>query len=175
MVGAAFLIVVGLIATNVLRISTIRTSAMEPTLHCGKPGAGCLGSEDDRIAVLSFVFSSPKRGDIVAFRMPPKAARACGAGGVSVKRIVAVPGETWSERNGIVTIDGVKLHEPYVKAAERDHASYPRRKLGPGRFFVMGDNRAGSCDSRRFGTVPRGSLLGTVVATYWPPSRISLR
>jgi signal peptidase I len=120
-------------------------------------------------------FRAPKRGDIVVFDTPPEAARACGAGGTYVKRLIGLPGETWSEKNGYVSIDGKRLDEPYVLPERRD-----TRTLGPihipaGHYFFMGDNRASSCDSREWGTVPRANLIGKVFAVYWPPNRIGIR
>jgi signal peptidase I len=89
-----------------------------------------------------------------------------------VKRLIALPGETWEERDGIVYIDGKRLAEPYVHADRRDHESHPRRTIPAGHYFFMGDNRQWSCDSRKWGSVPRANLIGKVVARYWPPQRI---
>jgi signal peptidase I len=155
----------------------IPSASMEPTLHCAVPGNGCEASYSDRVLAARFLyhFMTPKRGDIVVFKTPPAAARQCGAGGTFVKRLIGLPGETWSERNGYVYIDGKRLHEPWVKAARRDPESWPERKIPSGRYFFMGDNRSSSCDSRRWGTVPRANLIGKVFATYWPPTRFSIR
>ena len=160
----------------------IPSSSMEPTLHCAQPDQGCLASGgllhgSDRVLACRICYDlwAPKRGDIVVFNTPPSALKACGMGGVYVKRLIGLPGETWSERDGYVYIDGKKLNEPYVVSTERDHFSYPSQKIPPGRYFMMGDNRSGSCDSRKWGTVPRKNLIGKVVATYWPPGRLSLQ
>ena len=74
------------------RIFTIPFSAMEPTLHCAKPAAGCRGTTDDRVVVQPG--KSLKRLDIVVFTTPPQAAVACGEGGIFVKRLIGLPGET---------------------------------------------------------------------------------
>jgi signal peptidase I len=160
----------------------IPSSSMEPTLHCAVPGAGCLakgglfdGSDRVLACRICFDISSPKRGDIVVFNTPPKAAIVCGTGGVYVKRLIGLPGDTWSEKDGYVYIDGKKLDEPYIKKSFRDNLSFPAQKIPPGQYFMMGDNRSGSCDSRRWGTVPRKNLIGKVVATYWPPGRLSIQ
>jgi signal peptidase I len=155
----------------------IPSSSMEPTLHCAHPGAECEASVSDRVLACRFCFDFrvPRRGDIVVFDTPPAAAAACGEGGVYVKRLIGLPGDVWSERNGVVYIDGKPLREPYVPAEERDAFDYGPRRIPPGQYFFMGDNRKYSCDSRRWGTVPRHDLIGLVVATYWPPNRISVR
>ena len=156
----------------------IPSSSMEPTLHCARPGSGCEARFSDRVLANRFIyhFRKPHRGDIIVFKTPPAAEQRCGAGGTFVKRLIGLPGETWEERNGFVYINGKKLIEPYVKADRRDTAtSYPARKVPPGMFFMMGDNRTQSCDSREWGSVPRGNLIGEVFAVYWPPNRIGFR
>jgi signal peptidase I len=157
----------------------IPTSSMEPTLHCAKPGAFCEGRFDDRIIAnrLAYRFGEPERGQIVVFTAPRTAER-CGphdGGSTFVKRIVGLPGERVSERGGVVYIDDKRLVEPYVDPSRRGHGrgSWPR--IAPGHYFLLGDNRAHSCDSRRWGTVPRSSLIGPVMLSYWPPTRLSLR
>lgn len=156
----------------------IPSSSMEPTLHCAKPGSGCEARWSDRVLANRFIyhFRKPHRGDIIVFKTPPLAKERCGAGGTFVKRLVALPGETWQEKNGFVYIDGKKLVEPYVEDARRDTGtSYPPRVIPEGQYFMMGDNRTQSCDSREWGSVPRKNLIGEVFAVYWPPQRIGFR
>jgi signal peptidase I len=162
----------------------IPSSSMEPTLHCARPAAGCEASTSDRVLAnrLIYHFRAPKRGEIVVFQTPKLALQACGSQGTFVKRLIGLPGEVWEERSGFVYINGNKLNEPYVKADRRDHDSYglmdipPRHtytRIPKGYYLMMGDNRSSSCDSRRWGLVPRKNLIGPVFSTYWPPSRIS--
>jgi signal peptidase I len=160
----------------------IPSSSMEPTLNCAAPGEGCLaggglfdGSDRVLACRICFDVSAPARGEIVVFNTPPRAAIACGTGGVYVKRLIGLPGETWSEKDGYVYINGKRLNEPYIQARYRDTLTYPPQKIPAGHYFMMGDNRMGSCDSRRWGTVPRSDLIGKVIATYWPPARISIQ
>ena len=168
-------VAVGVIVLVVLTSHTYRipSSAMEPTLRCGKPGPGCSGSSDDRILVPRFLFKSAQRGDLIAFKTPPLARVRCGAGGVFVKRVVGLPGERIGERSGTVVLNGRRLREPYVERARRDNQTYAPRVVAAGAYFVLGDNRAQSCDSRAWGSVVRSALIGEVFMTYWPPNRIS--
>jgi signal peptidase I len=172
----------------------IPSSSMEPTLHCAKPGDGCLApggllDGSDRVLACRFCYDiwAPKRGDIVVFNTPPKAAEVCGTGGVFVKRLIGLPGDVWAEKDGYVYIDGKRLNEPYIKPQYRDTQTIdlaqvlrqlgetPTARIPPGMYLMMGDNRKGSCDSRKWGLVPRKNLIGRVVATYWPPSRVSIQ
>jgi signal peptidase I len=161
----------------------IPSSSMEPTLHCAEPGAGCQARFSDRVLANRFIyhFRSPHRGEIVVFETPPEAER-CenGAGGETfVKRIIGLPGDVIRERSGTIFINGKKLDEPYIEPSERDARSgkWPRGEpaLGPDEYFMMGDNRSSSCDSRDWGAVPRENLIGPVFAVYWPPQRIGFR
>jgi signal peptidase I len=153
----------------------IPSSSMEPTLHCAG-GPGCEARLSDRVLANRFIyrFRSPHRGEIVVFKTPPAAKQRCGAGGTFVKRLIGLPGESWSERDGFVYINGKKLNEPYIKADRRDSETHSAQVIPKGQYFMMGDNRAQSCDSRVWGTVPRKNLIGEVFATYWPPNRISI-
>jgi signal peptidase I len=155
----------------------IPSSSMEPTLHCARPAIGCEARFSDRVLAcrICYDLGSPKRGDVVVFNTPPRAALVCGSGGVFVKRLIGLPGETWQEKNGYIYINGKKLDEPYIKPDRRGAESLPPVKIPKGQYFMMGDNREGSCDSRKWGTVPRDNLIGKVVATYWPPNRLSIR
>lgn len=157
----------------------IPSPSMEPTLHCAKPVAFCQGRFNDRVIAnrLAYRFADPKREQIVVFEAPT-AAKRCGpgdGGSTFVKRIIGLPGERVSERDGVVFVNGRRLVEPYVDAGlrGRETASWPR--VTRGHYFVLGDNRTHSCDSRTWGTVPRGNLIGPVTLTYWPPGHLSFR
>ena len=155
----------------------VPTSSMEPTLHCAKPGSGCTGSLNDRVLVAKFVyrFRDPKRGEIAVFHAPAAARVACSEGGTYLKRVIGLPGDQVSERTGTFYVDGKKLDEPYLSFYERDSVTRTWPRLGKKQYFVMGDNRIGSCDSRTWGPVPRSAFIGPVVATYWPPTRWTIR
>jgi signal peptidase I len=157
----------------------IPSPSMEPTLHCARPIAFCQGRFSDRVIAdrLAYRLGDPKRGQIVVFTAPGTADRCeAGDGGSTfVKRLIGLPGEKVSMREGVIFIDGVRLTEPYVDARLRgdENGRWPR--VPRDQYFVLGDNRIHSCDSRSWGTVPRGSLIGPARITYWPPNRLSFR
>jgi signal peptidase I len=162
----------------------IPSSSMEPTLHCARPAQGCEASASDRVLANRFIyhFHGPERGDIVVFKTPVLARQECGSEGTFVKRLIGLPGDVWEERQGFVYVDGKKLNEPYIRPERRDTQTLTLSDIPPrdtmtripkGMYLMMGDNRGSSCDSRRWGLVPRQNLIGKVFATYWPPSRIS--
>jgi signal peptidase I len=157
------------------KLYRIPSAAMEPTLRCEAPAPGCSGKASDRVLAvrLRWPFKGVSRGDIVTFRTPPRAAAACGVGGIYVKRVIALPGETFAERKGNVYVNGKRLEEGYVKLPER--RTLRSRRVPKGSYFLLGDARSQSCDSRVFGPVPRRDLVARVVATYWPPTRIVVR
>ncbi|HEX7145531.1 MAG TPA: signal peptidase I [Gaiellaceae bacterium] len=160
----------------------IPSPSMEPTLHCARPEPYCEAGSSDRVLANRFIyhFHSPRRGDIVVFHAPDAARREC-IGGIFVKRIIGLPGEAWSERNGVTYIDGRRLGEPYVGPTRRDSDTKTLRDIPPlGKlrripahmYLMEGDNRAHSCDSRVWGLVPRANIIGKVVLTYWPLNRL---
>jgi signal peptidase I len=161
----------------------IPSSSMEPTLHCAKPGSGCESRFSDRVLANRFIyhFRDPKRFEIVVFKTPPAAQVACspgtqgGGGETFVKRLIGLPGDRWREQNGFIYINGQRLNEPYVKPDRRDAETSGEKTIPKGQYLMLGDNRASSCDSRRWGTVPRKNLIGPVFAIYWPPSRIGFK
>ena len=185
-IAGAVLIVLGLKAW-VVNPYRIPSSSMEPTLHCAKPAPGCEATFSDRVLACRVCLdvSSPRRGQIIVFETPPLALVKCGAGGTFVKRLIGLPGETLKEDGkGNIWIEPPRgdsfyeLKEPYIQADRRlaDSAHFRHSwKVPLGSYFFMGDNRAQSCDSREWGSVPRKNLIGTVFFVYWPPNRIGFR
>ena len=166
----------------------IPSGSMEPTLDIGQ-----------RVLVsrVNYHLSDPDRGDVVVFKPPVGAdnnLNACGVAGFSpparnqpcprpiekpsdqnfIKRVVAVPGDRLKVERGRVYIDGKLQKEPFIDPDETcDICNLPREiTIPPGHFFMMGDNRGASADSRYWGPVPRDQLIGQAFFTYWPPKRI---
>jgi signal peptidase I len=174
------------IKTWVVNPYRIPSSSMEPTLHCARPDIGCEARFSDRVLACRFCFHfwPPKRNDIIVFHTPPLAAVKCGAGGTFVKRLIGLPGDViYEDKHGFIWVTapgektGTKLNEPFIQPQRRaeDTANFGHRWVVPkGDYFFMGDNRGESCDSRSWGSVPRKNLIGKVIATYWPPTRLSI-
>jgi signal peptidase I len=177
---AVAIAVVLIVETEVAKPFRVPSSSMEPTLKCARPADGCTASYSDRVIAcrLCYRFSSPKRGQIVVFNTPPAAASRCSAGGVYIKRLIGLPGDSIHEDvEGYISVNGKRLDEPYVTdlARARDNDFADRSWQVPeGEYFFMGDNRGDSCDSRAWGSVPRGNLIGPLLVRYWPPDRIGL-
>jgi signal peptidase I len=155
----------------------IPSSSMEPTLHCAEPADECLARFSDRVLANRFIyhFKDPERGDIVVFETPPTARAQCGAGGTFVKRIIGLPGERVTvTADGFVSINGRRLDEsdyiePRRRGGEDDTITVPE-----GRYYLLGDNRQKSCDSRVWGALEEDRIIGEVFAIYWPPQRIGV-
>jgi signal peptidase I len=122
-----------------------------------------------------YYFTSPARGDIVVFQAPQAALIACppekNTGQPNndfVKRIIGVPGDTVQiDDTGVVIVDGVPIKESYVRYPAL--ASAPEKvTLGQNEYFVLGDNRSDSCDSRTWGPVQRSAIIGRAAFVYWP-------
>ena len=107
-------------------------------------------------------FHGPKRGEVVVFRFPGDLSRNW------VKRIVGLPGETIEIQRGVVLINGEPQEEPYALGAKT--AEMAAVLVPEGHYFVMGDNRPGSSDSRDWGTLPRENIVGKAWLALWPIS-----
>jgi signal peptidase I len=133
----------------------------------------------DRVLVdrVTWRFAEPQRGDIVVFHPPFE-------GPVLIKRIVGMPGDELSVAEGVLYVNGLPQDEPYV--LEGAGGRVPTEAFGndlpwgldspfvvpDGHYFMMGDNRTNSGDSREFGPVARQQLVGNAFARYWPLSRV---
>lgn len=107
-----------------------------------------------------FAIHPPRRGEVIVFRFPQDPRKDF------VKRVVGLPGEEVEVVSGKTFIDGVPLDEPYL--ASRTRSSAVPLLLGEKEYYVMGDNRRSSNDSRNWGAVPEENILGKVWVVYWP-------
>ncbi len=120
---------------------------------------------------VSYHFETPKRGDVIVFKYPNDPSKHF------IKRIIALPGETIEIKNNQVTIynkehkEGASLSEPYITTMETDNV---RTSLRAGEYFVMGDNRNHSSDSRSWGVLPEKMITGRALIRLFPPSSMSL-
>ena len=113
-----------------------------------------------------FLFHPPRRGEVVVFRSPLNTKRDF------VKRVIALPGEQIEIREGLVYIDGEPLEEVYLKDIDTI-LPRGRENLSDREYFVMGDNRPGSNDSRDWGPVPLENVVGKVWCVFWPFSKMT--
>lgn len=120
---------------------------------------------------LSYRFEEPSRGDVVIIH-PPSDNRV-----FYIKRLIGLPGETIKIDTGVITIkntanpDGFVLSEPYIAKSGNNHLE---RTLGPDEYFVMGDNRPASSDSRSWGTIPKDHIAGRPFLRLYPFSQIGV-
>ena len=121
-------------------------------------------SDQERIFINKFVyrFENIHRGDVVVFWYPLDRSKSF------IKRVIALPGETVTIRQGVVTVNGVVVPEPYVPPQYEDVSDYGPTGVPVNSYFVMGDHRISSNDSRVFGPVPSQFIYGRAVFAYWP-------
>ena len=121
--------------------------------------------DDDRDAPL-FPFHPPNRGEVIIFHWPRDPSRDF------VKRVIGTPGDTVEIRLGQVFVNGHEIDEPYVTYLDRRNE--PPITVPPDSYFVLGDNRRHSSDSRDWGLVPADSIIGRAWVCYWPMNRIGI-
>lgn len=126
--------------------------------------------DQERIFVNRFIyrFSEIHRGDVVVFWYPRDTAKSF------IKRVIGLPGDLVEIRRGQVIVNGERIDEPYLRPEYRDRESFGRVIVPPGHYFVLGDHRNSSNDSRNWGFVPRQLIYGKAIFSYWPVSRIGL-
>lgn len=120
----------------------------------------------ERIFISKFVYrlgiEEIRRGDTVVFHFPVDPRKSY------IKRVIGVPGDRVRIQDGVVYVNGEPLQEEYLPAGYRDHSFMEEVHVPPGRYFVLGDHRASSNDSRHWGFLPRGNIYGKAVFIYWP-------
>ena len=150
-------LVAGGLRTFVVQAFYVPSGSMLPTLQIG-----------DRIVVIKFGYTI-HRGDIVVFKRPPQDVGTTDTD--LVKRVIGLPGETISSRGSTVLINGRPLEEPWLPLLTGPCAesaeSIPLTKIAPAHYFVMGDCRGDSADSRSWGTLPGSFVVGKVFVIVW--------
>ncbi len=146
-------------------------SSMEPTLHCARPAVGCRAGSEDEVIVRDE--AQIERREIVAFQVGPKARQQCGAGGLFVKRVIGRAGDEVSFREGAVYLNGRELTERYANGPT-DPGRASEVLVPPRHVFVLGDNRAQSCDSREWGPLAVRRIVGVGIAIQRGQRRIPL-
>jgi signal peptidase I len=157
----------GLVRTFVFQTFWIPSSSMVPTLGVY-----------DRILVQKafFTWRDVHEGDIVVFRQPPLDHCGGAQGGDLVKRVIALPGQTIYSSGNDIYVNGRLLAEPYLPHDDPlgppipDASSQHPYRVPPGDFYVLGDNRAISCDSRYWGPIAGSSIIGKAVLVWWHDS-----
>ncbi len=164
----ALLLVFAVVRPFVLGAYYIPSASMEPTIY-GEPRG-----RQDRVLVNKYVYRlrAPRRGEIIVFRAPLEAT----GGPVQqdfIKRLIGLPGDTVQVRDHRAYVNGEPLAEPYLPADLADAstrlANWGPRQVPAGHYFVMGDNRDNSADSRAWGFVPAYDVHGRAMCVFWPP------
>jgi signal peptidase I len=123
-------------------------------------------TDQERIFINKFTYrfgsGNIERGDMIVFWFPLDRTKSY------IKRVVGLPGDTVMIDHGKVYVNGAALDEPYVPREYRDQQSKPPETVAPDNYFVLGDHRGSSNDSRAWGTVPRSYIYGKAVFVYWP-------
>ncbi|MGP6157434.1 MAG: signal peptidase I, partial [Vulcanimicrobiaceae bacterium] len=152
----ALLVLIG-VAVLGLRPGQVSGMSMEPRID---------SDEYVLINALAYRWAAPSRGQIVAFRHERSAPT------VYLKRLIGVPGDRVAIVRGIVSVNGSLLDEPYVRF--RDTRSFAPVVVPPDAYYVLGDNRANSDDSRSWGFVHAADIVGQAMMGFWPPSHVGL-
>ena len=126
--------------------------------------------DQERIFINKFAYrfgiTDVQRGDTVVFYFPGDITKSY------IKRVIGIPGDSVEIHHGTVLVNGHEIAEPYVPLQYRDRLSLDRMTVAQGEYFVMGDHRSASNDSRSWGTVPRNYIYGRAVFVYWPLDRL---
>ncbi|HTY60951.1 MAG TPA: signal peptidase I [Acidobacteriota bacterium] len=126
--------------------------------------------DQERIFVNRFIyrFQDVHRGDVVVFWYPKDRSKSF------IKRVLGVPGDEVEIRNGVVYVNGARVAEPYLKPEFQDYKSFRKTVVPAGQYFVLGDHRNSSNDSRSWGFVDQSLIYGKAIFSYWPFSRFGV-
>jgi signal peptidase I len=155
------LIILVLVIQFVYRPVKVEGTSMMPSLE-----------DQDRIFINKFTYQfgmgEVRRGDTVVFSYPGDPSKSY------IKRVIGLPGDHVSIEEGTVSVNGTKLDEPYVPAAYRDNQSITELVVPDDCYYVLGDHRSSSNDSRSWGPVHRRHIFGKAVFVYWPIDKMGL-
>ncbi len=128
--------------------------------------------DQERVFINKFLYrfrlGEVERGDTVVFWFPGDPSKSY------IKRVVGLPGDKVEVRDGTVWLNGKPLKEPYVPAEYQDHVSMAPLTVPADHYFVLGDHRSSSNDSRSWGPVPRAAIYGKAVFSYWPVAKMGM-
>ena len=126
--------------------------------------------DQDRLFInkIAYRVGEIHQGDVVVFEYPRDHSKSY------IKRVIALPGDRLRIDHGTVYVNGVRLREPYVPSRYTDDRSEAEIVLPPHEFYVMGDHRSISSDSREFGPVDRDLIYGKAVFVYWPMEQVGV-
>ncbi len=139
------------VTTFIAQITQIKGRSMEPSLIDG-----------ERVVNVKFIYKleNPKRGEVIIFKPPFKTKE------TYIKRIIGLPGEKVEIKDGYVYINDKLLKEPYILL--RSHDNWGPKIIPQDMYFVLGDNRVNSSDSRVWGFVPKENIIGKAILIFWP-------
>ncbi|HLX56233.1 MAG TPA: signal peptidase I [Ktedonobacteraceae bacterium] len=152
--------VIETIAITLLIFLVVRFAAQSFRVDGESMQPGLQTDEFVLVDKLAYLFQAPQRGDVIVFHYPLDTSKDF------IKRIIGVPGDTITTTSDTVIVDGQVIDEPYISMPFNFESK--TWKLGPGQFFVMGDNRDNSLDSRTWGPLGRSYIIGKATAVYWP-------
>jgi len=126
--------------------------------------------DQERIFVNRFIyrFTDIRRGDVVVFWYPRDRSKSF------IKRVLGLPGDEVEIRRGTVYVNGLRVREPYISPEFQDRRSFNKVAVPPGQYFVLGDHRNSSNDSRNWGFVAQDLIYGKAIFSYWPVNRLGL-
>ncbi len=163
-VTAIALILAGLVRYFLVQPFFVEGASMEPNFEDG---------EYLLIDEISYYFKSPQRGEVIVFHYPLDTSK------YYIKRVIGLPGETVEIKNGKIVIyndgnpDGLFISENYLSQEDTTTGDI-KKKLGQNEFFVLGDNRSASSDSRQWGALPKNDIVGRAWIRAWPIAKAAV-
>jgi signal peptidase I len=157
--GVVLIVLIGVIITVTIQTFHVSGAAMEP---------GLVENENIIVGKWFYLFHSPERGDVIVLHNPQNTTEEL------IKRIIGLPGDTIKTDSSHVWVNNVLLNEPYINAPPNVPLNLVANTwhVPPDQYFVLGDNRPFSEDSRSIGFIPKDYIVGKVALVYWPLNKI---